>query len=102
MVKGSRPGVLERLAASYAFLADLWNCPGVTPTSRPPAPPAVKRVEFKDALRTAARRLQAYPPQPDARQDPIERKELAPVPGLDRIARSWLWLSHYLRLSDQS
>jgi hypothetical protein len=34
MVEGSRPGVLERLAAFYAFLADLRNCLGVTPTTR--------------------------------------------------------------------
>jgi hypothetical protein len=33
MVEGSRPGFLERLAAFYAFLADLRNCPDVTPTT---------------------------------------------------------------------
>ena len=33
MVEGSRPGFLERFAAFYAFLADLWNCPGATPTT---------------------------------------------------------------------
>jgi len=34
MVEGSPSGFLERLAAFYAMLADLRNCPGVTPTRR--------------------------------------------------------------------
>jgi len=34
MVEGSRPGFLERFADSYAILADLRNCRGVTPTGR--------------------------------------------------------------------
>ena len=34
ILKGSPPGLLERFADSYAILADLRNCRGVTPTRR--------------------------------------------------------------------
>jgi hypothetical protein len=33
MVEGSRPALLERLAAVYAILADLRSCSGMTPTA---------------------------------------------------------------------
>ena len=50
----------------------------------------------------AASRLEADPPQPVARRGRLEREVLEPVQGSDRGAAPQLFLSHHLRLPDQS
>ena len=59
-------------------------------------------VEFKGALRSAAHRLQADPPQPVAPGGRLERDGLEPVQGPDRAAVYRFLLWHQLCLPDDS
>src|SRR5262249_49467339 len=54
------------------------------------------QVEFEGRRRTAARRLQADPPEPVARRRGLVWEEPEPVERLERGARWWFRLSYHL------
>jgi hypothetical protein len=56
------------------------------------------QVEFQGGRRGVARRLQADPAQPVARRGRLERDDLEPVQGPERVAVPRLFLSHDLPL----
>jgi hypothetical protein len=54
------------------------------------------KVEFEGRRRTAARRLQADPPEPVARRRGLVGEEPEPVERPKRVVRLWFRLSHHL------